>query len=222
MFLEQSLTKDILDSIGEGLCTVDKNFRISFFNRAAEDITGYRREETIDKFCKHVFKSDHCFHRCPIALVLETGRNIHNFESQIRHRNGNVLNIKLNASLLRNGDDEPLGGIFSFKDLSDLEAINDNLLKRSHFYGIIGQSKTMQGIFQLVEEISDSDAAVLIQGESGTGKEMVANAIQASSARNGKPFVKINCSVFPEHLLASELFGHVRGAFTGAVKDRLG
>ncbi len=82
--------------------------------------------------------------------------------------------------------------------------------------------KAMQEIFELIREISDSDAAVLIQGESGTGKEMVANAIQATSKRKSKPFIKVNCAVFPETLLASELFGHVKGAFTDAVKDRPG
>ena len=80
----------------------------------------------------------------------------------------------------------------------------------------------MQQIFELIKEISESDAAVLIQGESGTGKEMIANAIQTTSLRKGKPFVKVNCSVFPENLLASELFGHVKGAFTDAIKDRPG
>jgi len=90
------------------------------------------------------------------------------------------------------------------------------------FCGIIGHSKAMRQIFELIKEISESDAAVLIQGESGTGKEMIANAVQATSLRKGKPFVKVNCSVFPENLLASELFGHVKGAFTDAIKDRPG
>ena len=80
----------------------------------------------------------------------------------------------------------------------------------------------MQEIFELINEISDSDTTVLIQGESGTGKEMVANAVQVTSKRKGKPFVKVNCSVFPENLLASELFGHIKGAFTDASNDRPG
>jgi len=80
----------------------------------------------------------------------------------------------------------------------------------------------MQQIFQLIEEISDSGASVLIQGDSGTGKEMIANAIQATSLRKDKPFIKVNCSVFSPQLLASELFGHVKGAFTGAIKERPG
>ncbi len=88
--------------------------------------------------------------------------------------------------------------------------------------GIVGHGKAMKDIFKLLQEIADSDATVLVQGESGTGKEMVANAIQATSKRKGKPFVKVNCAVFPETLLASELFGHIKGAFTDAVKDRMG
>jgi transcriptional regulator with PAS, ATPase and Fis domain len=80
----------------------------------------------------------------------------------------------------------------------------------------------MQEIFKLIQEISDSDTTVLVQGESGTGKELIANAIQATSRRKAEAFVKVNCSVFPENLLASELFGHVKGSFTDAVKDRPG
>ncbi len=80
----------------------------------------------------------------------------------------------------------------------------------------------MQEIYDLIEEISDTSAPVLISGESGTGKELVANAIQKSSIRKNEAFIKINCSVFPSNLLASELFGHVKGAFTDAVKDRPG
>ncbi len=132
------------------------------------------------------------------------------------------LPIKLNAAVLYNENSEPVGGVISFRDVSELEAIKKNLEKRTQFHGIIGHSKSMLEIYDLIEELNDSDAPVFIKGESGTGKELVANAIQETSSRKNEPFVKINCSVFPSHLLASELFGHVKGAFTDAVKDRPG
>jgi transcriptional regulator with PAS, ATPase and Fis domain len=112
--------------------------------------------------------------------------------------------------------------VISFREVSDLERIKSDLQKESQFCGIIGKSNPMKEIVELIKEISDSDAPVLIHGESGTGKEMIANAIQQTSSRKEKVFIKINCSVFPSHLLASELFGHVKGAFTDAVKDRPG
>ena len=216
------LTGDILNSISEGLFTVDKNFKINFFNKAAEKITGYSRDEAFGRFCKHVCKADMCLTRCPIAIALESGNNVNDLEGIIHHRNGNEIQIRLNAAVLRDETGEPIGGVISFRDISYLESIKRNLEKSAQYYGIIGHSKKMQEIFQLIEEIRESDAAVLILGESGTGKGMIANAIQTNSLRSEKPFVKVNCSVFSPQLLASELFGHTKGAFTGAVKDRLG
>ncbi len=222
MALNPSLTNDILDSIGEGLFTVNKDFKINYFNRAAERITGLKRQDVYGKFCKHVFKSNRCFIKCPIAQVLETGKNIYDLESQIRDINGNFIPTKMNVAVLRNNENEPVGGVISFRDISELQIFREKHLKKNQFYGVIGHTKVMQEIFELIEEISDSDATVLIQGESGTGKEMIANAIQATSLRKDEPFVKINCSVFTPQLLASELFGHVKGAFTGAFKERPG
>lgn len=222
MAIDKSLTDDILDSIGEGLFTVDSNFKINYFNRAAERITGINRENALGKFCKYIFKSGLCYKNCPIARVLESGENLYDVESEIRNEDGTLVPIKLNAAVLRNVEDEPVGGVISFRDLSDLELMKKRLTEKSDFYGIVGHGKAMHEIFQLIEEISDSDATVLIQGDSGTGKEMIANAIQETSLRKERPFVKVNCSVFSDQLLASELFGHVKGAFTGAIKDRPG
>jgi PAS domain S-box-containing protein len=222
MSLDHSLTKDILDSIGEGLFTVNKDFKINYFNSAAEKITGYRKEEALGRFCKHLFKSNKCFTHCPIAQILESGKNIYDVESQIRNKNGSSIPIKLNAAVLRSNGNEPVGGVISFRDISDLEFIRKSYAIKNQYMGIIGHSKKMQEIFELIEEISDSDATVMIQGPSGTGKEIIANAIQGSSLRTDKPFIRVNCSVFSPQLLASELFGHVKGAFTGAIKDRPG
>lgn len=219
---QKSIRDDILDSIGEGLLTVDKNFKVNFFNRAAEQITGYKRDEVLGQFCKYVFKCEMCETKCPIGIILETGNSLYDFRSSIEIKDGSRKPVKLNAAILRNSDKDPVGGVISFRDLSELEAIRKDLSSISNFYGIIGHGKVMQEIFKLIQEISDSDTTVLIQGESGTGKELIANAIQATSRRKSTAFVKVNCSVFPENLLASELFGHIKGSFTDAVKDRPG
>ncbi|MEE4311695.1 MAG: sigma 54-interacting transcriptional regulator [candidate division KSB1 bacterium] len=218
----EASTFHILESIGEGLFTVDKDFRINYFNRAAEKITGLNRDEVIGQFCKHVFKSSRCFQECPIARVLESGENIYDLESKIRHKGDSFVPIKLNAAVLKNGENDAVGGVISFRDISDLESIRSRFRKEHIFLDVVGHSKVMQEMFQLIREISDSDATVFIKGESGTGKEMIANAIQATSQRKDMPFVKVNCSVFSPQLLASELFGHVKGAFTGAFKNRPG
>jgi PAS domain S-box-containing protein len=222
MSISDKLKDHILDSIGEGVFTVDKNFRINYFNRAAENITGYNRDEVVGKFCKHIFKSELCYADCPIALVLKSNRNIYDYESRIYTKRGNSVPIKLNSAVLYNENDEPTGGIISFRDTSELEIYRKNIERETNYHGVIGHSKEMKDIFELIEEIVESDATVFIRGDSGTGKEMLANAIQKTSSRRDKPFIKINCSVFPPTLLASELFGHVKGAFTDAVKDRPG
>ena len=218
----KKLNEVILDSLGEGLFTVDQEFRIRTFNRAAEKILGIKRDQVLGDFCKNVFQASRCLEECPIRKVLETGQNMFDLEGELHDRSGRRIPVKLNAAVLKDESGEPIGGVVSFRDMSHLEEIQRNLLTRSNFHGIIGQHKSMQEIYNLIEEVSDSDSSVLIQGESGTGKEMIANAIQKTSRRKDKPFIKVNCSVFPPDLLASELFGHVKGAFTDAVKDRVG
>ena len=220
--MEKDFNKEILNSLAEGVITVDKNFKINFFNRAAELITGYKNEEVIGQFCKYVFKCELCQSQCPIGLVLESGNDIYEYNSSIEIKQGTRKPIRLNAAILKNSSNEPVGGVISFRDLSELMKLRKEIASPSSFYGIIGHSKSMQEIFGLIQEIAESDATVLIQGESGTGKELVANAIQATSLRKTKQFLKVNCSVFPQNLLASELFGHVKGAYTDAFKDRPG
>lgn len=216
------ITQAILDSIEEGVYTVDKNFRITFFNKAAERITGFKRENVIGKFCKFVCNSDSCIDRCPIAVVLQTGNKIQGYECSVLHSSGQRLKVKLNSSVLYDADNEPMGGVIAFRELSELEAIHSQITTGTQYHGITAHNKKMHEIFSLIDEIADSDASVLIQGESGTGKEMIANAIQKTSQRKDGPFIKVNCSIFPPQLLASELFGHVKGSYTGAIKDRQG
>jgi len=222
MNIDDNLKDHILESIGEGVFTVDKDFRINFFNKAAERITGFDREQVIGQFCKHVFRSKLCFTDCPIALALKSERTIYDFESHIFTKDGKSKPIKVNSAVLYNENSEPTGGILSFRDVSELAGLKQCLSDETNFHGVIGHSKQMLEIFQLIRELSESKAPVFIHGESGTGKEMIAKAIQATNNRSNEAFIKVNCSVFPENLLASELFGHVKGAFTDAIKDRPG
>ncbi|MBD3224915.1 MAG: PAS domain-containing protein [Caldithrix sp.] len=220
--IEDKLPDVILDSLGEGLFTVDKDFRINSFNRAAEDILGIKKQDVIGDFCKNIFNSKRCKDDCPIGRVLETGENVYDLEGHFEDINQNRIPVKMNAAVLKDKDGVPIGGVVSFRDMSYLETIQQSLITTSNFHGIIGQHKSMQEIYDLIDEVSDSDSSILIMGESGTGKELIANAAQITSLRSEKPFIKINCSVFPPQILASELFGHVKGSFTDAVRDRTG
>ena len=212
----------IFDSLYEGLYSIDINFRITGFNESAEKITGYKKDEVIGKFCKNVMRTDRCKEGCPIAYSLELKENVKNYNMVIKDKDAKAIPIKVNGAIFRDDDEQPVGGVVIFRPVNELDLISRGVLKRMEFEDMIGQSRKMQEIYTLIEEITYSDAGVLIQGESGTGKELVANAIRQTSTRKNKPYIKINCSVFSHNLLASELFGHVKGAYTDAHKDRVG
>lgn len=212
---------NILDSLAEAVFTVDKEFRVTFFNNVAEKLMGVKREEVIGEYCKNVFQSELCSITCPIANVLQSGKSVFDMESKIQCKNG-IIPIKLNAAVLKNEDNEPIGGVISFRDITYSNKIQQQLESSTQFFGLIGKSKKMKEIFELISEIARSNASVFIRGETGTGKELVAEAIVKTSLRKDKKFVKVNCSVIPPTLLASELFGHSKGAFTDAIKDRIG
>ena len=213
---------EILESLSHGLMSIDRDFKVTFFNRTAEQITGRSREEVLGKECGTVCKSEFCRNECPIIKVLASGKSIHDYESKIQCGNESVIPVKLNAAVLKKNNGEITGTLISFRDISELYKNKTELQGSTHFHGVIGKSTGMKDIFELIKEISRSNASVLIEGETGTGKEMIANAIHTTSPRYQNTYVKVNCSVIPPHLLASELFGHKKGAFTDAVQDRMG
>lgn len=215
-------SQNILNSLAEGVFVVDKEFKIIFANKAAERILGRKGDDFLGMVCKYFCLSDQCNISCPIAEVLITGKQVLDLEASYQNNQGKTIPVKINASVLTDDDGTPAGGIISFRDYSSHKNIEKLLEADSHYQGIIGRSKGMFEVFQTIREISRSDASVLITGETGVGKELVANAIKETSERSDKPYVKVNCAVLPENLLASELFGHVKGAFTDASKDRIG
>lgn len=219
-FLDKYSIK-IIDSLPEGVYVIDKEFKIVFVNNSASKITGIQKEEVIGKVCRSFCKSERCQIGCPITEVLRTGKNIIDLESSLQGNDGNIIPIKLNAAVLKDENDEPIGGIISFRKNTTV-SIYDYLKNQEQFHGIVGKSKEMMELYKTIQELSMSDANVFITGETGVGKEMLANAIKATSLRRDKIFVKVNCAALPDTLLASELFGHVKGAFTDAIKDRIG
>jgi len=214
--------KAILDQIADGVFVIDKDWRIEFFNAAAEKITGFSAKEAIGKKCRDILRSNVCDYNCVVRHVLDTGKPVINYENEIVRKDNRSIPISESASLLRDEEANVIGAIITFRDLSQIKQLTEELQTRYQFDNIIGKSYLMQEIYDLIEIVADSDATVLIQGESGTGKELIAEAIHYNSKRADKPLVKINCSALPESLLESELFGHVKGAFTDAINDRVG
>jgi len=215
-------TRMILDSIADGVFTVDRNWKITSFNAAAESITGWKKEDAIGKFCGDVFHSSICGKSCAIAQSLYSGKPVPNRSITIGHIDGSRIPVSICASPLTDHEGNIIGGVETFRDLSAISMLQKQLSKSYTFDEIISKSVAMQRIFSILPEISRSPSTVLILGESGTGKELVARAIYHASTRNDKPFVAVNCGALPETLLESELFGYKAGAFTDAKQDKQG
>ncbi|MBI2419035.1 MAG: sigma 54-interacting transcriptional regulator [Ignavibacteriales bacterium] len=215
-------TEAILNSLTEGVITVDKEFRITFINESATRLTGFSKDEVLGKICKRVFNSECCDNNCPIARVLISGKNIFDYEGEMNCKGLPPVPIRLNASVIQDENNIAIGGVITFRDMTLIREMESIIHKESVFHGIIAATPVMKDVFALIEQISGSDAPVFITGETGTGKEMIANAVHKLSKREGRSFIKVNCSVIPENLLGSELFGHAKGAFTDAQRDRIG
>jgi PAS domain S-box-containing protein len=212
----------ILDSVADGVFTVDRDWRITSFNLSAELITGWSREAAVGMYCSDVFCSSICGKNCAVAESLYTGEPVSNRTITIKNRNGKRVSVSISAAPLVDLEGNVLGGVETFRDLSVEMSLRQQLTQKYTFEHIISKSPAMQRIFQIMPEISRSESNVLILGESGTGKELVASAIYHASHRNDKPFVIVNCGALPDTLLESELFGYKAGAFTDARKDKIG
>lgn len=212
----------ILRNVADGVFTVDNQFRITFFNEAAEQITGFSRHEAIGRYCNEVFRTPICNLDCPLRRSLRTGRTVKNFEIDILTRQGKRQTISVCTAPLLAEDGEFLGGVETFRDLSTYKELRREIAGKYMFQDIISKNPKMRQVFETLPNIAQSDATVLLQGRSGTGKELFATAIHNLSPRSEGPLVKVNCGALPEALLESELFGHVQGAFTDAKRSRPG
>jgi PAS domain S-box-containing protein len=215
-------TRLILDSIADGVFTVDHEGRITSFNRAAERITGFLRDEAIGQYCHEIFRSNACFEACPLKHTAETAENIINLEVNILNRDNKEIPISISTAIVTNDKGKVVGAVETFRDLSLIKQLHKEIAKKYSFQDIVSRAKSMHELFQILPDIAQSNATVLIEGESGTGKELFAAAIHNLSRRRNKPFVKVNCAALPETLLESELFGYKKGAFTDATRDKPG
>ncbi|MCD6527634.1 MAG: sigma 54-interacting transcriptional regulator [Desulfuromonas sp.] len=212
----------ILDSVADGVFTVDNELRITTLNRAAEEMTGFNREQALGQPCCEIFRTNVCFDGCPLRCAFASGENITNVEVDILDRHNHEIPISVNASVLRDKDGNAIGGVETFRDLSQLRALASEVQGHFSFHNMISRNPHMQQLFDILPDIANSDVTVLLQGDSGTGKELFAQALHDLSPREEKPLVVINCGALPEQLLEAEIFGVRKGAYTGAVADRSG
>ena len=232
---EQELNKywkTVVDTIQDGVMIVDTQGIISSVNRAFETITGHSRADIIGKPCTmlscnacEVVLGNKGHHWC---MLFQKGK-LKMQKCVIIRKDGEPINILKNASVLLDSKGNITGAVETITDITDLieketqiETFRQELGAEDRFYGIIGNSAPMQQVFTMITNASGSDAPVIIFGESGAGKELVARAIHKSGPRKNKPYVKVSCAALNESLLESELFGHVKGAYTGAFQNRTG
>lgn len=216
------LTGAILESISDGVFTVDLHWKITSFNRAAEEITGIPRREAVGRLCSEVFKSSMCEAECALKGTLGTGNPIINKSGYIIDAEGDRIPVSVSTAVLRDGTGTVIGGAETFRDLSEIAALRRELEGRFRAGDLISHSPAMRPVFDLLPALASSLTTVLIQGETGTGKELVARAIHGMSRFSRRPFVAVNCGALPDALLESELFGYKKGAFTGAIRDKPG
>lgn len=220
--VKEATYKTILDSIADGVFTVDDDWRITSFNKAAENITGFTKEEAVGQKCYDIFRASVCQTACVLRRTMETGAELINIPVNIVTKDGVEKPISISTAVLRDTGGRIKGGVETFRDLSAIESLRRALKKEYSFQDIISKNHKMQELFRIMPDVAESDSTVLIQGPSGSGKELFARALHNLSSRKDGPFVAVNCAALPDTLLESELFGYKKGAFTDAGRDKPG
>jgi PAS domain S-box-containing protein len=242
----------ILRAAGEGIYGVNAEGKTTFVNPAAERMLGWTAEELVGKEIHPIVHHSHHDgrhypdHDCPIYAAFRDGA-VHNVDGEVFWRkDGSPVWVEYTSTPIRDGS-LVVGAVIVFRDVSQRREADERLhaaltevdrlrerLELENAYlqeeirieanprGIIGQSEAIQKTLRQVKLVAPTTAAVMITGESGTGKELIARAIHEASSRRDRPLIRVNCAAIPRELFESEFFGHVRGAFTGAVRDRIG
>ncbi len=212
----------ILDSVADGVFATDATLRIIYCNAAAARITGFSREEALQKSCMEIFRQILDGEECLVHQAVEREEYVREAERVIACADGRRKTVLVTSTPLVAPTGYRQGVVIVFRDISELRRLEEELHGRYHFHALIGKSPSMQRLYRLLEQVADTPVTVLIEGETGTGKELVARTLHYSSARTHGPFVPVQCSALPDTLVESELFGYVRGAFTGALTNRIG
>lgn len=224
--------KTVVDTLQDGILVVGPDGKILAMNPAAEKLTGYEAEELIGRSCRELDCTGcEIFGKGPGErwCGLYSRGDVRAKKCTITNKENRLVNVIKNASVLRGDGGNIIGAVETLTDMSEivrkqLEIVE--LRKSLHlddgYHGFFGKSMIMQSLYELIDNVGLTDAPVMIYGESGTGKELAARAIHEVSNRSQNPFIKVNCASLNENLLESELFGHVKGAYTGADKSRIG
>ena len=248
----QQLHELILNAAGEGIYGLDNQGRMTFANQASTEIIGWSVDESLGQVAHAVHHHSHAdgskYDRvdCPIYAAFKDGK-VHRVDDEVFwHADGRAIPVEYTSTPIVEND-QLMGAVVVFRDISERvkiekqreaafqeikqlkeqlelerDYLRDEIKITSNFGEIIGQSQPLRRMLEQIEAVAQTNANVLVLGESGVGKELVARAIHKNSDRAEKPLVKVNCASIPAELFESEFFGHVKGAFTSAHKDRVG
>jgi PAS domain S-box-containing protein len=219
---EERSLKIILDNLDVGIFTVDRGGVVTFFNTAAEKISGFGRQEVLGRPCAAIFHGETARNWELLKETITSGNPGSGIESRMITREGVAIPIRVTYLPLRNEKGIVVGGLATFSDLTLVHQLSQVIQDRYTFHDMVGKSPAMQRVFENVQVVAKTDATVLIEGPTGTGKDVLAKVLHSASRRSEKPLVKVNCAAIPDTLLESEMFGYVKGAFTGAEHDRIG
>ncbi len=211
----------IFKSVKDSIITVNKDLLVIEINEAAKEICHFTRD-AVGKPFKSL--STHCNGRCIDALeeTVKEKKPSEAYHLECKHKSRPQQIVTVTTYPLINNKGVFTGAVLLARDETHLADLEREMKERQRLHNIIGKSEKMQTVYTYIEDLADVQSTVLITGESGTGKELVAEALHYKGARNDMPMIKVNCSALSDNLLESELFGHVKGSFTGAVKDRIG
>jgi two-component system response regulator AtoC len=210
-----------LDQLPLGILVLDTERRIILVNRAIEGLSGFGREEARGIPCRYILRSNLCLKHCPAEQAMETDEPV-SMEGDIISRDRQKTAVRMTSVPLRDTNGNLVGFLESVQDMRQLLGVDERHPQAYGYGEILGRSPLMEELFRILPMIAQTDSAILVTGETGTGKDLLAEAVHRSSSRSGGPFIKVNCGALPETLLESELFGHKKGAFTGAVDDKPG
>ena len=222
----------IVNTLQDGLIVVDPGGRILFLNPAAEKLTGYSAADLVGNSCRilnctgcHIIGRGTAEKWC----ALYAAGDVKTKRCLITNKNGRAVHVVKNGSVLRNESGRIIGAVETLTDMSEIvrqqqeiESLRKSCQLADGFHGLVGESPVIQQVYELIDNVAQTEVPVMILGQSGTGKELVSRAIHESGPRRDKPFIKVNCAALNENLLESELFGHVKGAYTGADRHRVG
>ncbi len=213
----------ILNCISDGVLTIDLNGKINYVNKAMQELLGFTDDALIGRRCEKFVRSNICATEdCILRRTLAKRERLSNYETFIENKEGRRVPVNINTDLLFDETGNLIGIVEVFRDISQIKELKEQLGDVYHFGNIVTKDRRMKEILSILPSVAQTRSTVLIEGESGTGKELIAKAIHNNGRRKDKPFIAVNCAAIPDTLIESELFGHVKGAFTGAHQDRIG